>query len=667
LAVDVPIGDVLELVWNALVVDGSKAFLVDQEGRIIVHTHNSDFSLTALGNELRVTYVNDVPYYRDFVNSGLTSDWITDSYGYAWHLTSSEINEAGWTLFMGVPESFFHMGTFEKMVKVAVGSFLVFGLILVIILTVIGRVIVMPVTKLKIAARQISDGNLDINLAESNDEIGELNHYFAHMADTIKNMVRDLAAAAYEFKVNGDIEYRIDAKKYNNSFREMMEGSNSILDSVVDDVIGFHKMISEINDGNFEPKIKKLPGKKVIIEKSVLSTTANMIAINTEINGLINAIHQGDLEFKIDENKYKGDWKDLMAGLNNIADAVNRPMAEIRDIMNRMAGGEFHDVKICGVYDGVFHEICDSVNSMLNTLNGYFGEVARVLANISKGDLTKTIEREYVGDFNLLKEPINEITLTLNKVIAEINGASSYVFNGAKKITETATELAEGSAAQAASLEELNSSVEEIKAQTREFAENASEANDLSNKSADYAKEGNVAMQQMMDAMMQIKESSTSISGIIKVIQDIAFQTNLLALNAAVEAARAGQHGKGFAVVAEEVRNLATRSQSAASETTNMINGSIERVELGASVAQITSGSLGTIVSSSEEVLTLINNITSAANKQADMIAEVSKTLLDTAIMVQSNSKFAYEAANTAEELNSQSEVLQELVAYFKL
>jgi len=171
----------------------------------------------------------------------------------------------------------------------------------------------------------------------------------------------------------------------------------------------------------------------------------------------------------------------------------------------------------------------------------------------------------------------------------------------------------------------------------------------------------------MLMAMVQIKESSKGISKIIKVIQDIAFQTNLLSLNAAVEAAHAGQYGKGFGVVAEEIRSLAARSQQSSVETTALIEDSISRVESGANIAESTSQSLDTIVESASDVLEIINNISSASKDQAEAIAQFSNGLETISQVVQSNSTISVETATASEELSSQAELLQQLVAFFRL
>lgn len=142
---------------------------------------------------------------------------------------------------------------------------------------------------------------------------------------------------------------------------------------------------------------------------------------------------------------------------------------------------------------------------------------------------------------------------------------------GARQVSESSIVLSQGASEQASSVEQLTASLEEIAAQTRLNAENAVQANALADQARINAQQGNDRMKEMLNAMEEINTSSSSISKIIKVIDEIAFQTNILALNAAVEAAKAGQHGRGFAVVAEEVRNLAARSANAAKETTDMI------------------------------------------------------------------------------------------------
>jgi len=551
---------------------------------------------------------------------------------------------------------------------IVIGCILAF-LMFIIISYFVTRAIIRPIKQIAVAASEVASGKLNVNLAyDIDDEIGSLTSNIRSLVVVIKDMVDDLIKLEREYNEVGDIDYRIDVSRYQNSFKDMMAGINNIPDNIVSDVMLIINALSEVNNGKFNLVVNDLPGKKIILPNTIRATIENLKNVNAEVSAMIDAAAvKGDLHFNIDASKYKGDWREIMLGLNSIADAVDKPIVEIRDIMTKMAQGEFLGVQVKGNYKGDFLAIRDAVNGMINNLNSYIEEVVQALGAISEGDLTKTISREYVGNFALLKQPINHISSTLHKTMSEISSASEQVLTGVRQISTSATDLANGAQEQASSVEELNASIDLINQQTRKNADNATEASNLSNKSTANAQEGSVAMKQMMEAMTQIKESSTDISKIIKVIQDIAFQTNLLALNAAVEAARAGEHGKGFAVVAEEVRSLAARSQTAAVETTGYIEDSINRVESGSSIAEATSTSLETIVLNARDVMEIISSISTSSSEQAEAIEQVGIGLEQISRVVQSNSAVSEETAASAQELNSQAEMLRQLVMYFKL
>ena len=286
---------------------------------------------------------------------------------------------------------------------------------------------------------------------------------------------------------------------------------------------------------------------------------------------------------------------------------------------------------------------------------------------IADGDLATevvTSTGDELGDtaasFEIMRQRIRE-------VLVEINHGADQVAAGAQNVSDASVALSQGASEQAASVEQLSASISEIASQTASNAQNAEKANELTVGTRNRAEMGNQEMQEMLAAMEEINASSVNISKIIKVIDEIAFQTNILALNAAVEAARAGQHGKGFAVVAEEVRNLAARSAKAAKETTDMIEGSMEKVEAGRGIAHKTAQALSEIVGDVASVADIVASIAKASNEQKLALEQINQGVQQVSQVVQSNSSTSEEAATASQHLSAQADSMKANVGKFRL
>lgn len=250
----------------------------------------------------------------------------------------------------------------------------------------------------------------------------------------------------------------------------------------------------------------------------------------------------------------------------------------------------------------------------------------------------------------------------VNRIIDVLTEGSSQISSASGEISASSQSLAEGATQQAASIEETSSAMGVITDQTKRNATDATDASSIVGKARNEAEQGAKAMNEMIEAMREINQSSMEISKIIKVIEEIAFQTNLLALNAAVEAARAGEHGKGFAVVAEEVRNLAQRSATAAKDTASRIGDAVKKAQVGGEIAGRAEKMLMSIVESVKKVNDIVSGIATASNKQAQGVEQVNGSITQMDKVTQHNAAVAEEIAAASEQLNAQAESLNDVV-----
>jgi len=294
-------------------------------------------------------------------------------------------------------------------------------------------------------------------------------------------------------------------------------------------------------------------------------------------------------------------------------------------------------------------------------------ETGSGLTALAAGDLSYRINADFPGQYGALKADFNAAIGKLEEAMSVITANASGIQTGAGEISQAADDLSRRTEQQAATLEQTAAALDQITATVRRTAEGAQRANVVVTDARSDAEASGQVVARAVSAMGQIENSSSQISQIIGVIDEIAFQTNLLALNAGVEAARAGDAGRGFAVVASEVRALAQRSAEAAKEIKVLISASSGQVREGVSLVGQTGEALSAIVSRVSEINTLMAEINASAQEQATALSQVNTAVNQMDQTTQQNAAMVEQSTAASHNLTQEAGELGRLVSRFQL
>ncbi|MDA3809213.1 MAG: methyl-accepting chemotaxis protein [Spirochaetaceae bacterium] len=280
-------------------------------------------------------------------------------------------------------------------------------------------------------------------------------------------------------------------------------------------------------------------------------------------------------------------------------------------------------------------------------------QIVKLSNRAATGDLTVNVNIKSKDEIKEIGDAFNDLLGHLREVATSINESSEEVSLGSEQLNISSQQVSQGATEQAASAEEVSAAMEQMGSNIMHTADNALQTEKISMKCADDAEKGGKAVEETVEAM-------NTIASKISIIEEIARQTNLLALNAAIEAARAGESGKGFAVVASEVRKLAERSQIAASEISELSTLSVQ-------VAENAGALLNQITPAIRKTADLVQEISASSNEQKIGAEQINEAISQLDQVIQQNASASEESASMSDELTAQAKQLKEQISFFKL
>lgn len=272
---------------------------------------------------------------------------------------------------------------------------------------------------------------------------------------------------------------------------------------------------------------------------------------------------------------------------------------------------------------------------------------------VAEGDLTEVAAKRGSDEIAQLQRTISEMVESLRKVVGNVAFAINSVTEGSAEIAASSTQLSESASVQSAATEQVSAAVEQMTANIQHSTENVTQTEKIAAQAAVDAQKSGTAVAEAMDAMVRISDR-------ISVVQEIARQTDLLALNAAVEAARAGENGRGFAVVANEVRKLAEKSQSSASEISSLAAQTLR-------IAQVAGEMLNRLVPAIQKTSELVSGLSLNSRELSGGTAQIADAIKSLDRVTQANRAASESLSSSAVELSAQAEHVRGTIGYFQI
>lgn len=324
-------------------------------------------------------------------------------------------------------------------------------------------------------------------------------------------------------------------------------------------------------------------------------------------------------------------------------------------------------------------------------------QMQKKVDDLSKGDgdLTTRIALPYMDELGQLASSIDDFLDNLQQLIKQTVDTSKQVSSAAENQSSITNQTSDTIHQQHSAIDQVATAVAEMAATVQEIDRSANDAATAAKHADENAQRGQQVVGITISAIKEladdvdnaaqvigdVEKDSENIGSVLDVIKNIAEQTNLLALNAAIEAARAGEQGRGFAVVADEVRSLASRTQSSTQEIQAMIeklqsatrnavkvmNTGQEKAQGSVEQATEAGSSLDAITDAVAQISDMNLHIASAAKEQNEVTEEINRNISHITELSNQTASNAEHSSHASTELADLAADLQQNVGRFKV
>ncbi len=470
-----------------------------------------------------------------------------------------------------------------------------------------------------------TDKNRDIALAglEANDikdyEWAELNE-IAALSDNLVPLEEDAMAAVAAGDVTAATEY-VFGKEYSDTMQK--------INSLTDDVI------TKIQD-------RLDASKKLFMVIQIICAVAFLAGFIRLAQQCLRTIHFSQTE-------------------------LLTPIIKVSDQMELLADGNLHADLDLQEDDSEVGNMVAAIRFMKDNMASIIEEISYILEQMGQGNYILTVNQNYVGEYVKIKDSFNKIMEDMRGTVSTIQEVAKEIDSGSAQLAYAADDLATACTGQATEVSELMQLLTELGNSIRYNEQEAEEAVKISNLASSTLTVGSQKMDELREAMKEISQCSEQIISVIAAISDIGDEIDLLSLNASIESARAGEAGRGFAVVAEQVKKLAEASQNAVGQTSELIERTVQSVEVGTRISREAAANMEEVQMGAEETTGRINGIVDKLKLEVESIAHINDSIGVVAGIVDNNSATSEETAAVSEQQKAQVESMVDMMSRFKV